>query len=197
VYLVDDDRTFRRSMERLLTAAGYSVQVFGSPQEFLGAKRSGAPECLLLNLRTPAGGGIELLDRLAAAADTIPVVVLSRQASFQTGVHGMKPGAVEFLVKPVIETELLVAVTNALERDHVARDNRARRDDAVARLGRLTTRERRVCDLVAAGLPNGQIATELGALEKTINSDRGRVMKKVGVNSIEELLRVVDLARTR
>jgi len=195
VYLVDDDRAFLRSMERLLRAAGHTVQLFTSAQEFFVHQRTGTPECLLLDLRMPGVSGIELQDRLAAAGDGIPIVFLSGHADFRAGVHAMKSGAVDFLAKPFTEDELLAAVGNALERDRVARDHRAARDDARGRLARLTPRERQVCDLVATGMLNKQIAAELGAAEKTIKCHRGRVMEKLAVGSVAELVRLVDLAR--
>ncbi len=195
VYVVDDDRGFLRSMERLLRAAGHAVQTFTSAREFLAAERAGVPECLLLDLRMPGVSGIELQDRLAASGSTLPIVFLSGHADFHTGVRAMKAGAVDFLSKPFTETELLGAVANALERDRVARERRAERDEARERLARLTPRERQVCDLVATGLLNKQIAAELGAAEKTIKCHRGRVMEKLAVGSVAELVRLVDLAR--
>jgi FixJ family two-component response regulator len=196
VHLVDDDRAFLRSMERLLQSVGHFVQVFATAEEFLAATRRGVPECLLLDLRMPGVSGIELQDRLAQAGDDIPIIFLSGQADFRSGVRAMKSGAVDFLAKPCTESELLAAVRNALERDRVARAQKAARQEAVKRLARLTPRERQVCDLVATGLLNKQIAGELGAAEKTIKCHRGRVMEKLAVGSVAELVRLVDLSRT-
>ncbi len=197
VYVVDDDRGFRRSMERLLRAAGHGVQTFTSARDFLGAERNGAPECLLLDLRMPGVSGIELQEQLLAAGSTLPIVFLSGHADFHAGVRAMKGGAVDFLAKPFTESELLAAVENALERDRIARAWRAVREDALERLARLTPRERQVCDLVATGMLNKKIAAELGAAEKTIKCHRGRVMEKLAVGSVAELVRLVDLARKR
>jgi FixJ family two-component response regulator len=195
VYVVDDDRAFLRSMDRLLRAAGHAVRLFTSAQDFVAERRSGAPECLLLDLRMPRVSGIELQDRLAAAGDAIPIVFLSGHADLQTGVHAMKSGAVDFLAKPFTEGELLAAVEKALARDRTARSQRELREEARSRLERLTPRERQVCELVATGLLNKQIAAELGAAEKTIKCHRGRVMEKLAVGSVAELVRLVDLAQ--
>ena len=196
VYVVDDDRGFLRSMDRLLRTAGYTVRTFTSAQEFLAADRKEGPACLLLDLRMPGVSGIDLQEQLVASGeDDIPIVFLSGHAEFQSGVRAMKAGAVDFLAKPFTEAELLAAVAKALEKDRGARAARALRQDALERLGRLTPRERQVCDLVATGLLNKQIASELGAAEKTIKCHRGRVMEKLEVGSVAELVRLVDLAR--
>lgn len=196
VYVVDDDRGFLRSMDRLLRAAGYAVRTFTSAQEFLAADRHNGPACLLLDLRMPGVSGIDLQERLVASGeDDLPIVFLSGHAEFQAGVRAMKAGAVDFLAKPFTEAELLAAVAKALEKDRGARAARALRQDALERLSRLTPRERQVCDLVATGLLNKQIASELGAAEKTIKCHRGRVMEKLEVGSVAELVRLVDLAR--
>ncbi len=195
VYVVDDDLGFLRSMERLLGASGHNVRLFASAKEFLGAQRIGQPECLLLDLRMRGTSGIDLQEQLKAAGDAIPIVFLSGHANFQAGIRAMKSGALDFLAKPFTESELLAAVSNSLERDLAAREQAARRDEARQRLARLTPRERQVCDLVATGLLNKQIAGELGAAEKTIKCHRGRVMAKLAVGSVAELVRLVDLAR--
>jgi FixJ family two-component response regulator len=195
VYVVDDDKGFLRSMDRLLRTAGYSVGTFTSAQEFLAADRNEGPACLLLDLRMPVVSGIDLQERLAASGEDIPIVFLSGHAEFQSGVRAMKAGAVDFLAKPFTEAELLAAVAKALEKDRGARAARVLKQDALERLARLTPRERQVCDLVATGLLNKQIAGELGAAEKTIKCHRGRVMEKLEVGSVAELVRLVDLAR--
>jgi FixJ family two-component response regulator len=195
VYVVDDDRGFLRSMDRLLRAAGHSVRTFTSAHEFLAAERADALGCLLLDLRMPGVNGLDLQERLSASGNTIPIVFLSGHAEFHAGVRALKAGAIDFLEKPFTDAELLAAVANALERDRTARERRALREDARGRLARLTPRERQVCDLVATGRLNKQIAAELGAAEKTIKCHRGRVMEKLAVGSVAELVRLVDLAR--
>jgi len=195
VYVVDDDRGFLRSMDRLLRAAGCAVRTFTSAREFLAAAREAAPACVLVDLRMPGVSGLQLQDQMVAGGDPLPVVFLSGHAEFQAGVRAMKAGAIDFLTKPVTEGDLLQAIARALERDGRDRGHRVARDDARERLARLTPRERQVCDLVATGLLNKQIAAELGAAEKTIKCHRGRVMEKLAVGSVAELVRLVDLAR--
>jgi FixJ family two-component response regulator len=143
----------------------------------------------------PGVSGLELQQQLAASANELPIVFLSGHAEFHAGVRAMKRGAVDFLAKPFTEQDLLAAVATALERDRRAETTRAAREDALVRLARLTPRERQVCELVATGLLNKQIAAELGAAEKTIKCHRGRVMEKLAVGSVAELVRLVDLSR--
>ena len=195
VHVVDDDKGFLRSMDRLLRTAGYVVRTFTSAQEFLASDRSECPACLLLDLRMPGVSGIDLQEKLAASGEDLPIVFLSGHAEFHSGVRAMKAGAVDFLAKPFTEAELLAAVAKALDRDRRAHAARALKQDALDRLARLTPRERQVCDLVATGMLNKQIAAELGAAEKTIKCHRGRVMEKLEVGSVAELVRLVDLAR--
>jgi FixJ family two-component response regulator len=195
VYVVDDDKGFLRSMDRLLRAAGYAVRTFTSAGEFLSADRADVLGCLLLDLRMPGVNGLELQERLSASGSALPIVFLSGHAEFHAGVRALKAGAVDFLEKPFTEAELLAAVANALERDRSARERRALREDARSRLARLTPREREVCDLVATGLLNKQVAAELGTAEKTVKCHRGRVMQKLAVGSVAELVRLVDLSR--
>jgi FixJ family two-component response regulator len=195
VYVVDDDRSFLRSMDRLLTAAGHAVRTFTSASEFLAADRPDALGCLLLDLRMPGVNGLELQELLSASGSELPIVFLSGHAEFHAGVRALKAGAIDFLEKPFTEAELLAAIASALQRDRGARERRAIREDARARIARLTPRERQVCDLVATGLLNKQVAAELGTAEKTIKCHRGRVMEKLAVGSVAELVRLVDLAR--
>jgi len=195
VFVVDDDKSFLRSMDRLLRTAGYEVRTFISAREFLAADRGDGQSCLLLDLRMPGVSGIDLQEQLVASGYDIPIVFLSGHAEFRSGVRAMKAGAIDFLAKPFTETELLAAIGKALERDLRSRAGRAAKQEVLAKLARLTPREREVCDLVATGLLNKQIAAELGAAEKTIKCHRGRVMEKLEVGSVAELVRLVDLAR--
>jgi FixJ family two-component response regulator len=195
VYVVDDDKGFLRSLDRLLRAAGYGVRTFSSARDFLASPRAAPPGCLLLDLRMPGVSGLELQQQLATSGSELPIVFLSGHAEFHAGVRAMKGGAVDFLAKPFTEEELLAAVATALDRDRRLESAKSARDDALARLARLTPREREVCDLVATGMLNKQIAAQLGAAEKTIKCHRGRVMEKLAVGSVAELVRLVDLVR--
>ena len=138
--------------------------------------------------------GLELQEALERAGHSPPVVFISGHGDIPASVKAMKAGAIDFLTKPVQNRVLLQAIEQALARDAAARADRAERDSARSRLARLTSRERQVCDLVATGMLNKQIAAELGTGEKTIKWHRAHVMEKLGVSSVAELVRLVDRA---
>ena len=194
IFLVDDDPGVRKALVRLFRAAGHQVEAFASAREFLARERPVEPGCVVLDLRMPEMTGLELQDALERAGHRIPVVFISGHADIPASVTAMKAGAIDFLTKPVRNRELLQAVERALARDAAAQADRAERDAARARLGRLTPRERRVCDLVATGMLNKQIAAELGTREKTVKWHRAHVMEKLAVGSVAELVRLVDRA---
>jgi FixJ family two-component response regulator len=179
---------------RLLRAAGHTVEAFASAREFLERERYAGPGCLVLDLRMPEMTGLELQEALDRVGHALPVVFISGHGDVPASVRAMKAGAIDFLTKPVQKRTLLQAVERALARDAAARAARAERDAARARLGRRTPRERQVCDLVANGLLNKQIAAELGTGEKTIKFHRAHVMEKLGVGSVAELVRLIDRA---
>jgi RNA polymerase sigma factor (sigma-70 family) len=195
VYVLDDDPAVRRAMSRLLQAAGFSVSVHGTTADFLQALRLDEPGCLLLDLRMPDGSGLDLLERLPAMAPLLGVVMLTGFGDVRSSVHAMKLGAIDFLTKPVSEESLVAAISAALERS----DDRHRRGIEVQevnqRLDRLTRREREVCTLVAQGLLNKQIAGQIGTSEKTVRVHRARVMSKLQVGSVAQLVRLVDRGR--
>jgi RNA polymerase sigma factor (sigma-70 family) len=195
VYVLDDDPAVRRAMSRLLQAAGFSVSVHGTTADFLQALRLDEPGCLLLDLRMPDGSGLDLLERLPAMAPLLGVVMLTGFGDVRSSVHAMKLGAIDFLTKPVSEESLVAAISAALERS----DDRHRRGIEVQevnqRLDRLTRREREVCTLVAQGLLNKQIAGQIGTSEKTVKVHRARVMSKLQVGSVAQLVRLVDRGR--
>lgn len=179
---------------RLLKTAGHAVEAFASAREFLARERYDGPGCLVLDLRMPEMTGLELQDALERAGHTVQVVFISGHGDIPASVKAMRAGAIDFLTKPVQHRALLQAIERALARDAAARGDRAERDAARSRLARLTTRERQVCDLVATGLLNKQIAGELGTGEKNIKWHRAHVMQKLGVSSVAELVRLVDRA---
>ena len=143
----------------------------------------------------PEMTGLELQEALERAGHTIPVVFISGHGDIPASVKAMKAGAIDFLTKPVQNRDLLRAIEQALTSAAAARAEQAERDVARARMARLTPRERQVCDLVAAGMLNKQIAAELGTGEKTTKWHRAHVMEKLGVGSVAELVRLVDRAR--
>jgi FixJ family two-component response regulator len=192
VFLVDDDPAVCKALMRLIGVAGYAVEAFDAPGAFLARAPHPGPTCLVLDLRMPGMTGLQLQEALVRAGRTLPIVFISGRADVPASVKAMKAGAVDFLSKPIDEGELLAAIEGALERDRSRRTARARREVLDTRFGRLTPREQEVCALVASGLLNKQIASELGTTEKTVKVHRGRVMAKLEVNSVAELVRLFD-----
>jgi FixJ family two-component response regulator len=192
VIVIDDDQGVREALQGLLRSIGLGVEVFGSVQEFLDSNRLDLPGCLVLDVRLPGQSGLDFHDDLVKANVLLPVIFISGHADVPMSVRAMKSGAVEFLTKPVRHQDLLDAVHRAIEYD------RARREEAQvaarlrARFDSLTTREREVMTLVTAGRLNKQIAGEIGLSEATVKLHRGQLMRKLGVRSLPELVRIAD-----
>lgn len=195
IFVVDDDASIRKSLVRLLTSTGYRVEAFASAQEFLACEPSpGGPCCLVLDVRMPGVTGLDLQRTLATAAHRIPIVFITGHGDISMGVTAMKAGAVDFLLKPVEDQQLLATISQALARHAAQRKLARERDQCNARLARLSAREREVMESVIAGRLNKQIAYDLGISEKTVKAHRGRVMEKVEVRSVAELVRVCEVA---
>jgi FixJ family two-component response regulator len=188
VNVVDDDLMVLKSLGRLLRSAGFDVRTFPSSQEFLAHSQRGQAGCLVLDLSMPGLNGLDLQARLASAGNDCPVVFLSGNGDIPQSVKAMKAGAVDFLTKPVEREKLLAAVRIAIGRDHSARAAREQRASLASRLAALTPREREVLAGVVAGKLNKQIAAELGTAEKTVKVHRARVMRKMQVGSLAELV---------
>ena len=192
VFLVDDDPSVLKALVRLVRSAGFHAEAFASPREFLARERGDGPSCAVLDLRMPEIDGLALQTMLATVGDEMPVIFLSGRGDIPVSVAAMKAGAVDFLTKPCDDTTLLAAIRHALDRDARARAARMAHEDVEARFASLTARERQVCDLVAAGLLNKQAAFDLGITEKTVKVHRARVMQKLGVDSLADLVRLVE-----
>jgi FixJ family two-component response regulator len=188
VWLVDDDPAILRALRRLLDAEGYASRAFSDAASFLAAHDAALPGCAVIDLGLPGLDGLALQDRLTAEGRACPVIFLTGQGSIPAAVRAMRSGAVDFLTKPVSAQDLLAAIRAALARDAETRARAAAGEEARRRVASLTPREREVLDLVVRGLLNKQIAAELGAAEKTIKVHRGRVMQKMGVRSVAELV---------
>jgi FixJ family two-component response regulator len=193
VFLVDDDESVRRALARLIKSAGHSVQTFASAQDFLGTK-TGSQEagCLVLDVRMPGLTGIDLQRELQAMKRNLPIVFITGHGDIPMSVKAMKAGAVDFLQKPVKDKDLLRAIEQSLAR--AARDQSQREEIAriQKRVESLTPREFEVMALVVTGMLNKQIAFKLGTVEKTVKVHRARVMDKMGVDSIAELVRIAE-----
>ena len=195
VFLVDDDASVRRALARLIKAAGYQLQTFASAREFLDSNlHNDGPACLVLDIRMPGLSGMDLQRELQTANTTLPIIFITGYGDIPMSVKAMKQGAVDFLPKPVRDADLLRAIEQALARAVRERAYREEFEDLRNRLEKLTAREREVMSLVVRGFLNKQIAVELGTVEKTIKVHRARVMQKMQVNSVAELVRVVERA---
>jgi FixJ family two-component response regulator len=193
VFLVDDDASVRKAMSRLLKSAGHRVESFDSARAFLeSGRRDQGTACLVLDVQMPELSGPDLQRELQAANTVLPVIFVTGHGDIPMSVRAMKAGAVDFLAKPVQQAELLRAVDQALAR--AAHEGAERMElDAIRRLAAtLTPREHEVMSLVVTGMLNKQIADKLGAVEKTIKVHRGRVMEKMQVQSLAELVRVAE-----
>jgi len=186
--VVDDDRALLTAIERVLSSSGYQVHTFTSPAFFIEQLPYDGPACLVLDLRMPDLNGLDVQEWLLGKRIAMPTVFLSGASDVPSTAQAMRKGAVDFLVKPVDEGELLAAVSRALAAAVESRRRGREAAQSTERLARLTRRERQVCELVARGLLNKQIAYELGASEKTIKVHRGRVMRKLEVESVAELV---------
>jgi FixJ family two-component response regulator len=192
VFVIDDDPSVLRALERLLRSNGFRVEAYSSPAAFLDAPIDEGVSCLLLDLRMPGLSGLDVQQTLVRKGLVMPIVFLSGQGDVPSTARAMREGAVDFLVKPVDETQLLDAVARAQARAVDLQRERREQREADVRFARLTKREREVCDLVARGFLNKQIAYELGTSEKTVKVHRGRVMHKLEVDSVAALVRLLS-----
>src|SRR5436190_8468639 len=195
VTVVDDDVLVLRSLDRLLQSAGIHVEIFSSPHDFLEKRAANPSGCIVMDLSMPGLSGLELQQALFGTRDARPVVFISGQGSVPASVQAMKAGAIDFLTKPLDEAKLLGAVRVALDKDRAAREHRADQAAITACLSSLTPREREVLIGVVAGKLNKQITAELGTAEKTIKVHRARMMRKMAVDSLAELVRLWTLTQ--
>ena len=194
VYIVDDDVSFQTAIRRRLQLAGYEVQIYSSAEQFLDQQpndnnRSG---CLLLDVRIPGLSGPQLQGRLHEAGSTLPIVFVSAHNDINTAVQTVKAGAEDFLIKPVTSDVLLAAIERAIARHDVSRKLQSELILLRAHIATLTPRERQVFDLVVRGKINKQIAVALGPTERTIKAHRHRVMEKMDVRSLAELVLIAE-----
>ena len=194
VFIVDDEPAVLKSLSRLMRSARLAASTFSSPQEFLDRHDPQVPGCLILDVAMPGLDGLQLQQALIAKGSEIPIIFLSGRGDIPMSVRAMKRGAVDFLTKPVDDEDLLEAIRDAIEKDRVNRPAIAERNAIRQRLATLTPREREVLEHVLTGQLNKQIAGDLDIAEKTIKVHRGRVMEKMGVRSVAELVRLCQVA---
>lgn len=188
VHVIDDDRGIQLALDSLLRSVGYATRLYGSASEFLRAEDREGPGCLILDIRLPGVSGLDFQAQLAGAGSRMPVILMTGHGDIPMSVRGMKAGAVDFLPKPFRDQDMLDAVAAAKEREAKARA-RAHDEDALRRrFGELSSREREVMALVAAGLMNKQVAFELGLSEITVKIHRGNAMRKMEARSLAGLV---------
>jgi FixJ family two-component response regulator len=190
VIVIDDDASFRRSTERLVSAAGFKTKTFATAKDFLKKPRPDVPACVVLDVRMPGLNGLDLQKNLRQIGVEIPLIFVTGHGDIPMSVQAMKGGAVEFLTKPFRDQDLLDAITEALQRDRVRLRNSSRLTELQRRQSTLTPREREVMTCVVSGKLNKQIASELNTAEKTIKFHRAHVMQKMQANSLAALVQM-------
>jgi FixJ family two-component response regulator len=192
VFIVDDDPSARRGLTRLVRAAGMNAESFASAADFLASGKTDVPGCMVLDVTMPEMTGPELQEALRRTEYAMPIIFLSGQADVPTAARAMKKGAVDFLTKPVDRDDLLAAIRVSLARDSENRAQRAESSSINEHIKTLTPREHEVMTYVITGIPNKHIAYELAISEETVKIHRGRVMHKLGIESVAELVRLCE-----
>ena len=190
VFIVDDDQAIRRAMELLMRSVGLNHEIYHSGDEFLAAHSADRAGCLVLDIRMPGLGGLELQQKLIELDSALPIIFITGHGDVPMAVEAMQKGAVDFIQKPFRDQDLLDRIREALEMDLERRSEREEKAEVAARLDKLTKREREVMDLVVTGKPNKVIAYELGVSQRTVEIHRARVMEKMGARSLADLVRM-------
>lgn len=195
VFVVDDDEAVRDSLSLLVRSVGLAAESFASAREFLDRYDPERPGCLVLDVRMPGMGGMDLQERLAEMGSKLPIIFITGHGEIPLAVRAIQAGAVDFLQKPFSDQELLDRIQQALENDHRNRRERTSRDEIRGHLDSLTPREREVLDLVVEGAANKVIAGRLGVSQRTVEVHRARVMEKMQVDSLAQLVKLVMRSR--
>lgn len=192
IYLVDDDESLLRSLGRLLRIDGFDVIPFSSPNTFLKGLDRAKPGCVIVDLKMPEMNGIEMYDAMERAGCVLPMIFLTGEGAIPDSVLAMKKGAINFLTKPAARADILAALDEAFRLQENKQQEDSENREFRRRFELLTDREKEVCLKVSQGLLNKQIAGDLGIAEKTVKVHRARVLDKMEVGSVAELVRIVD-----
>jgi FixJ family two-component response regulator len=192
VFVIDDDASVRNALRSLIRSVGLRVELFDTPQEFLRHQRPDAPSCLILDVRFPGRSGLDFQRELAEAHIHIPIIFVTGHGDIAMSVRAMKAGAVEFLTKPFRDQDLLDSIHLALERDRARRQQEKESMHLRIRLESLTPRERQILPFVVSGKPNKQVAAEIGTSEAAVKVHRSQLMRKLGADSLPELVRIAE-----
>ena len=193
VCVVDDDSDVRDGLKVLLESVGISCECFSSTKDFLQSKQISNASCLILDIRLPGIGGLDLQQELTKAQINTPIIFITAHGDIPMSVRAMKAGAIEFLTKPFREQDILDAVRFAIERDHTQRSQVQEFAELASRLETLSDREREVMKFVIAGFLNKQTAAKMGVSEVTVKVHRHNLMNKLGAKSLPDLVRMADL----
>ncbi|GMR17040.1 MAG: response regulator transcription factor [Gammaproteobacteria bacterium] len=194
VYIVDDDQAIRHAMELLMRSVGRDFEIFHSGDAFLESYGNERAGCLVLDIRMPGLGGLELQDKLLQMGSTLPIIFITGHGDVPMAVEAMQKGAVDFIQKPFRDQELLDRIAEALNTDRERRSEQKKKSEVRERIAKLTNREREVFDLVVTGKPNKIIAYELDVSQRTVEIHRARVMEKMQARSLADLVKMHILA---
>lgn len=190
VYIVDDDQAIRHAMEMLMRSVGLNYEIFHSGNDFLASHTNDRAGCLVLDIRMPGLGGLELQDKLNEMGSTLPIIFITGHGDVPMAVEAMQKGAIDFIQKPFRDQELLDRIGEAIKADQEKRTAREEQHAVRGRIEKLTNREREVLALVVTGKPNKVIAYELGVSQRTVEIHRARVMEKMEAKSLADLVRM-------